>query len=66
MKRTGWVALVGAVASVAAAMLPGDAGQAWGPFVLLSSAVLLLAAWVVADDQTPASHAEAGLKQHAA
>jgi len=30
MKRTGSVALIGGVASVAAAMLPGDAGQAWG------------------------------------
>jgi hypothetical protein len=66
MKRTGSVALIGGVASVAAAMLPGDAGQAWGPFVLLSSAVLLLAAWVIADDQTPASHAETTLEQRAA
>jgi hypothetical protein len=65
MKRISSVALIGGVASVAAAMLPGDAGQAWGPFVLLSSAVLLLAAWVIADDQTPASHAEA-LPQRAA
>ena len=63
MKRTGVVALIGGIASVAAAMLPGDAGQAWGPFVLLSSAVLLLATWVVADDQTPA---EAALQQRAA
>jgi hypothetical protein len=50
---------------VAAALLPGDAGQAWGPFVLLSSAVLLLAAWVVADDHT-LSHANVGEQKKAA
>jgi len=50
---------------VAAAMLPGDAGQAWGPFVLLSSTVLLLAAWVVADDHT-LPHAKAGEQKKAA
>ena len=66
MKRTGSVALIGGVASVAAALLlPGDAGQAWGPFVLLSSTVLLLAAWVVADDHTP-SHANVGEQKKAA
>lgn len=65
MKRTGSVALIGGVASVAAALLPGDAGQAWGPFVLLSSTVLLLAAWVVAGDHTP-SHANVGEQKKAA
>jgi ABC-type Fe3+-siderophore transport system permease subunit len=65
MKRTGLVALIGIVASVAAAMLPGDAGQALGPFVFLSSAVLLLAAWVVAYDHTP-SHANAGKQKKSA
>jgi hypothetical protein len=65
MKRTGSVAFIAGVASVAAAMLPGDAGQACGPFVLLSSAVLLLAAWVVADDHTR-SHAHMGEQKKAA
>ena len=65
MKRIGLVALIGGVASVAAALLPGDAGQAWGPFVFLSSAVLLLAAWVVAYDHTP-SHANAAEQKQAA
>jgi len=65
MKRTGSVALIGGVASVAAAMLPGDAGQAWGPFVLLSSVVLLLAASVVADDHT-LSPANVGEQKEAA
>jgi len=46
-------------------MLPGDAGQAWGPFVLLSSVVLLLAASVVADDHT-LSPANVGEQKEAA
>ena len=55
MKGIVSVALIGGVTSVAAITLPGDAGQAWGPFAVLSTGVLLLAAWLVATDHTPAS-----------
>lgn len=57
MKGIVSVALIGGVASTAAIMLPGDAGQAWGPLAVLSTGVLLLAAWLVASDHTaPAAH----------
>ena len=55
MKGIVSVAVIGGVVSIAAALLPGDAGQAWGPFALLSAGVLTLGAWVVASDHTPAS-----------
>jgi hypothetical protein len=48
MKGITAVAIIGTATSAAAAILPGDAGQAWGPFAVLSTGVLLLAAWVVA------------------
>jgi hypothetical protein len=57
MKGIVSVALIGGVTSVAASLLPGDAGQAWGPFAVLSTGVFLLAAWVVARDRTPAAPA---------
>ena len=60
------VALIGGVTSVAAIMLPGDAGQAWGPFAVLSTGVLLLAAWIVATDETPAATAGAATDKRAA
>lgn len=61
MKGIVSVVLIGGVASAAAIMLPGDAGQAWGPFALLSTGVLLLAAWLVASDDT---HAAPGSVHH--
>lgn len=62
MKGIVSVALIGGVTSLAAIMLPGDAGQAWGPLAVLSTGVLLLAAWVVASDHTSA--APAGSASH--
>ena len=56
MKSVLPVALIGGVLSVAASLLPAELGQAWGPLVMLSSAVLTLGAWVVAGDRTSASH----------
>jgi hypothetical protein len=66
MKGIVSVAVIGGVASLAAIMLPGDAGQAWGPFAVLSTGVLLLAAWLVATDYTPASHRSAASPKKAA
>jgi hypothetical protein len=56
MKAIISVGLIGGVISVAAALLPGDAGQAWGPLAALSTGVLLLSFWAVDSDHTPASH----------
>ena len=42
MKGIVATAVIGGAVSIAAAMLPGDAGQAWGPFAVLSTGVLLL------------------------
>jgi hypothetical protein len=66
MKGIVSVALIGGVASAAAIMLPGDAGQAWGPLAALSTGVLLLAAWIVAADDTPAASAGAATRTRAA
>jgi hypothetical protein len=55
MKGISAVALIGGATSAAAVLLPGDAGQAWGPFAVLSTGVLLLAAWVIARDDAPAT-----------
>jgi len=66
MKGIVSVALIGGVTTVAAIMLPGDAGQAWGPFAALSTGVCLLAAWVVAADDTPAAPAGATTRKRAA
>jgi len=55
MKGITAVAIIGTATSAAAAILPGDAGQAWGPFAVLSTGVLLLAAWVVARDDAAAA-----------
>ena len=65
MKGIAAVALIGAATSAAAALLPGDAGQAWGPFAVLSSGVLLLAAWVVARDDAPAAQGTVNHKRAA-
>jgi hypothetical protein len=65
MKSIVSVALIGGVISVAAALLPGDAGQAWGPFAALSTGVLLMSYWAVERDHTPASDRTATHK-HAA
>jgi hypothetical protein len=55
MKGITAVAIIGTATSAAAAILPGDAGQAWGPFAVLSTGVLLLAAWVVGRDDAAAA-----------
>ena len=55
MKRIPSVAVIGGAVSVAANLLPADLGQAWGPFAVLSTGVLLLATWVVASDHTAPS-----------
>jgi hypothetical protein len=65
MKGIAAVAFIGAATSAAAAMLPGGAGQAWGPFAVLSTGVLLLAAWVVARDDAPAARSTVNHKRAA-
>ena len=66
MKGIAAVALIGAATSAVAAMLPGDAGQAWGPFAVLSTGVLLLAAWVVARDDARATRSTVNNHKRAA
>jgi hypothetical protein len=48
------VLFVGAAVSTATALAGAEAVQAYTPFTVLSTGVLLLAWWIVADDPTPA------------
>jgi hypothetical protein len=59
------VVCVGVMASLATNLSSAEAVRGFTPFTTLSSLVLLLAYWVVADDHTP-SHANAGEQKKAA
>ena len=48
------VLFVGAAVSAATALAGAEAVQAYTPFTVLSTGVLLLAYWLAADDHTPA------------
>jgi hypothetical protein len=54
MKTMLRVLFVGAAVSVATILSGAEAVQAFTPFTVLSTGVLLVAYWVVADDHTPA------------
>ena len=56
MKAMGVVSVVGSLISVATALVPIEAAQAFTPFAVLSTGVLLLAYGVVADDRTTDEH----------
>jgi hypothetical protein len=65
MKAMLMVLLVGAAVSVATALFPAEAVQAFTPFAVLSTGVLLVAYWAVWSDHTPA-HIDAGAQKKAA
>jgi len=65
MKAMLTVLFVGAAVAVALALSPAESVRAATPLVVLSTAVLLLAYWVIAGDQTPA-HYNTGTYQKAA
>jgi hypothetical protein len=48
------VLFVGGAVSVATALSGAEAVQAYTPFTVLSTGVLLVAYWIVADEHTPA------------
>ena len=54
MKAMLTVLFVGATVSMATAVSAAEAVQASTPFAVMSTGVLLLAYWIVADDHTPA------------
>ena len=54
MKAMLTVLFVGATVSMATILSGAEAVQAYTPFAVLSTGVLLLAYWIVADDHTPA------------
>jgi hypothetical protein len=56
MKAMRVVLVVGSAISAATALAPVEAVQAFTPFAVLSTGVLLLAYWLVADDQKADAH----------
>lgn len=54
MKAMLTVLFVGVAVTVATILSPDESVQAFTPFAVLSTGVLLLAYWVVASDHTPA------------
>jgi len=57
-----WVLFVGAAVSAATALSGAEAVQAYTPFAVLSTGVLLFAFWMVASDPTPARTRESHKK----
>ena len=66
MKSMFSVALIGGAVSLAASLMPEGLGQAWGPFAVLSTGVLTLAAGIVASDHTPATRGRGASSKKAA
>ena len=66
MKALLRVGLMGTAVSVAAIVSPAEGIQAWGPYLVLSTGVGLLTAWLVASDHTPARQAGTAVLKRAA